>query len=68
MLAGVKWHIYLLGVQGSIQSVLNLIIGHPCYGQLTAAKKGTADQCHKTYQGSGVQFVELTCFIKFFAN
>ena len=48
MLAGVKWHIYLLGVPGSIQSVLNLIVGHPCYGQLTAAKKVTADQCHMT--------------------
>ena len=51
MLADVKWHIYLFGVPGSIQSVLNLIIGPPCYGQLTAAKKVTADQCHMTYHG-----------------
>ena len=51
MLADVKWHIYLFGVPGSIQSVLNLIIGPPCYGQLIAAKKVTADQCHMTYHG-----------------
>ena len=48
MLADVKWHIYLLGVQGSIQSVLNLMIGHPCYSQSTAVKIVTADQCHMT--------------------
>ena len=29
-----------------VQSVFNLIVDIPCYGQLTAVKKVSADQCH----------------------
>ena len=39
MLVDVKWYTDQLGVQG-IYYLCSLDVGHPCYGQLTAVKKG----------------------------
>ena len=43
--------------------------GHPCYGQLTAFKKGTHwPVSHDCIAGWSVQFIEVTCFLKLSAD
>ena len=45
---------------------VKLDIGHPCYGQLTAFKKGLSAGLHKTVSRLDVQPIELTFFSYWF--
>ena len=41
----------------------NLIVDHPCYGQLTAVRKGyRLSVSHDCIAGSSVKLIEVTCF------